>query len=169
MSASLTSPAVSRYYLTLKPSTQGKVFGTVLGVCFAVEFCCELLLFNAIPKNQTTLKVRFWTRYVIHTACAIMVGLSGYMIVNMLAYAKWSTLAWIFALLPTCGVMVLGLLMQGASTTLYSTSGLGCADLVLASMREGRNRINGHKQKRSTSQVPTGALGDKKMRDKCKS
>lgn len=165
----MSSQLFSSSYTVLKPSTQAKVFGVVFGVCFTAEFFCELLLFNTIPKNHTTLKVRFWTRYVIHTACAAMVGLSGYMLINMLAHAKWNTLAWALAILPTCGVMLLGLLMQGVSTTLYNTSGLNCTDLVLASIREGRKRkmsgINDQEQKRLLSRVAVETSGNKKMRN----
>lgn len=133
-----------------KTSTQGKVYVATFAVGFIAEFVGEVLLYKTIPEDRENLKARFWARYVMGAACASIVGVIGYIVVQVLVGSGWPKLAWALAFLPTLAVITTTFTLQGVNTVLDGTSGTGCVGMIGAAIREQRTKqkkvCNTHKQ-----------------------
>lgn len=114
---------------------QSKVFAATFAVGFTAELIGEIMLYRTIPSSQHALQVRFWSRYVIAAACAIMVGLVGYIVVKVLSGAGWTKLAWALTIVPTVAVLSASFAIQGVSTALDETSGTSFFELIAAAFR----------------------------------
>ena len=136
-----------------KPSTQGKVYVATFAVGFIAEFVGEVLLFKTIPEDRENLKARFWARYVMGAAFASMVGVIGYIVVEVLVGSGWPNMAWALAFAPTVAVIATTFTLQGVNTVLDGTSGTSCVGMIGSALSSGRNQrtkqkkvCNTHKQ-----------------------
>ena len=114
---------------------QAKLFAATFVVGFVAELVGEIALSSTIAEGQHTLKTRFWARYVVTAACAVLVGLVGYIVVNVLAHAGWRNLAWLLALIPSTAILSTAFVLQGVNTVLDGTSGVGCLEMISAAFR----------------------------------
>lgn len=127
-----------------------KVFTATFAAGVLAEFVCEAMISRTIPREQRTLRVRFWTRYVMTCACFVLVGLVGHIVVDVMYRSGWVRMSWALALVPIVGMVAVSLSMQGANTALDGTSGSSCFGILIKSLSSSAGRkssIGGLKKK----------------------
>jgi len=131
-----------------KPSTQGKVYVATFAVGFIAEFVGEVLLYRTIPEDRENLKARFWARYVMGAAFASIVGVIGYIVVEVLVGSGWPKMAWVLAFMPTLAVIATTFTLQGVNTIMDSTSGTSCVGMIGSALSQ-----SGRKQRTKQKKV----------------
>jgi len=137
----------------LKPSsTQAKVYVATFAVGFIAELVGEILLYKTIPEDRENLKARFWARYVMGAAFASIVGVIGYIVVEVLVGSGWPKMAWILAFMPTLAVIGTTFTLQGVNTVLDSTSGVGCVGMIGSALASGKKKSRTKNQSKKSVQ-----------------
>lgn len=119
-----------------KVSTQGKVYLATFAVGLVAEFIGEVILYKTIPDGRDNLKARFWARYVVGAALAVVMGSIGYISIEVLSASGWPKTAWLVAFIPTITFAVSAFMLQGMNTVLDTTSGMGCFGAIKAAVNE---------------------------------
>ena len=117
-------------------STQGKVYVATFAVGLIAEFVGEIILYKTIPDGRDNLKARFWARYAMEVAMAVILGSIGYIATEVLSASGWDKTAWLFAFLPMVTFVGAVFVLQGMNTVLDSTSGVGCVGAIGAAIRK---------------------------------
>ncbi|MDR3542378.1 MAG: hypothetical protein P4L69_15665 [Desulfosporosinus sp.] len=112
-------------------------------------------MYRTIPEDRGNLKARFWARYAMGASFATIVGVIGYIVVEVLVGSGWTKTAWVLAFLPTLAVISGTFMLQGVNTVLDTTSGTNCMAMVGAAIREQKKVCSKHNpvvsEKKTTS------------------
>jgi len=143
-----TGTAQMLWIQNVSPQARAMVATMLAGL--VVEFVAEVMLFRStVPKDRPTLRARFWTRYVVGVALTSLVGITVYVVVNVMAHSGWGALAWVLAFVPVAAVLGTTFALQGMNTVLDESSGMGCIDLTMSAYKKKQ----GNKVKKSNKQT----------------